>query len=257
MTFHLFGSISSGIATLLAYFTWSNPIFTYREHVIGGLLLLWPATSYTHTVITLVMTNNWIETIVLDVEGKTKKSAQFLKSHKHKTRVCTKHTVSTLMKHLEAVLVLFLFFSFSFLGLQRWCALRAVTTSGFRPNTFSSVCLEIIGPGSTGVYLSRLRSSQTFVTLSSTISRDTHFAWNTLGMPSLPSPHFGKTHSWYLILALPFMSITSLPQFPCLLLCLAAHFYSLSCLHPLCMCELGSELPVHEGKLILFLCTYS
>lgn len=151
----------------------------------------------------------------------------------------------------------FFFFSFSFLGLQRWCALRAVTTSGFRPNTFSSVCLEIIGPGSTGVYLSRLRSSQTFVTLSSTISRDTHFAWNTLGMPSLPSPHFGKTHSWYLILALPFMSITTLPQFPCLLLCLAAHFYSLSCLHPLCMCELGSELPVHEGKLILFLCTYS
>lgn len=79
-------------------------------------------------------------------------------------------------------------FFFFFFGLQRWCALRAVTTSGFGPNTFFSVCLDIIGPGSIGVYLSRLRSSQTFVTLSSTISRDTRFAWNTLGMPSLPSP---------------------------------------------------------------------
>lgn len=150
------------------------------------------------------------------------------------------------VEHLEAVL---------FFGIQCWYALRAVTTSGLGPSTFSSVCLEIIGPGSIGVYLSRLRSSQMFVTLSSTISWDTHFAWNTLGTPRFPP--LGKLHSRYLNLALTLISFTTLPQLTCLPLCLAAHFHSLSCLHPFCMCEFGSELPVHEGKLILFFCTYS
>lgn len=81
---------------------------------------------------------------------------------------------------------------------------------GLGPTHFYSVCLEIIGSGSIGVCLSRLRSSQMVVTLSSTISPDTQFAWNTLGMPPQPSP-LSKTHSRYLNLALTFMSLTTLP----------------------------------------------
>lgn len=134
------------------------------------------------------MTSNWIETIVLDVAPLVAKERQkrvhsfFEKPQAQNKSVHKTHCLHTPWNIWRQCSFFF------FLGLQRWCALRAVTTSGFRPNTFSSVCLEIIGPGSIGVYLSRLRSSQTFVTLSSTISRDTHFAWNTLGMPSLPPP---------------------------------------------------------------------
>lgn len=75
----------------------------------------------------------------------------------------------------------------SFFGIQRSLTLRGAPTSGFGLNAFFSLCLEIIESGSSGVYLSRLRSSQMVVTLSSTISLDTQFAWNTLGMPSQTS----------------------------------------------------------------------
>lgn len=212
----------------------------------------------------LVMTTNPTETIGPDVAPliaieRQKKRTWLSNSHCTTTIVCTKHTYSILTnpilcwkEHLEAALQFFVILvsnAHSPWGLQ--------TPPGFGPDTFFSVCLEIIGSGSIGGHLSRLRSSQMLVTLSSTISPDTQFAWNTLGMPPpQPSPLI-KTHSRYLNPALTFMSLTILPHFPCLLLCLAAHFHSLSCLHPFCMCELGSQLPVHGGKLILFFCTYS
>ena len=191
------------------------------------------------------MTTNQVKTIVPDVaplraKEKTKKRVWQLKSYCTTTIMCPKHTYSIHInsmicwkEHLEATLKMFYCYP-SFTHPK-----RGATTSGFRHNTFFSVCLEIIKSGSIGVYLSRLKSSQMVVVLSSTICPDTQFAWNILGMP----PHLSflsKIHSQYLNLVLTFMSFTALPQFCCLLLCIAAHFYCLSCLHPFCMCEHGS-----------------
>lgn len=134
--------------------------------------------------------------------------------------------------------------------------LWGTTISGFRPNTFFSVCLEIIGSGFIGVYLSRLRSYQMVVTLSSTISPDTQFVWNTLGMP--PIALLSQQNTFTVLKSCSYFHVShNSPRVSLSAALSCSHFHSLSCLHPFCMCELGSQLTVHEGKLILFFCTYS
>lgn len=144
-----------------------------------------------------------------------------------------------------------------FFGIQRSLALGRPTTPGFGPNTFF-LCL----PEDHWIWL-HWSVSVPFEELPNGCHAKQHnqprhsVCVKYIGYATTALPPLSKTHSRYLNLALTFMSLTTLPQFPCLLLCLAAHFHSLSCLHPFCMCELGSLLPVHEGKLILFFCTYS
>lgn len=68
-------------------------------------------------------------------------------------------------------------------------------------------------------------------------------------MPSQPPPQMHTHH----LNPVFFQHVT---QF-CLLLCLAAHSHSPSCLCPFCMCELRSRVPMQEGNLILSSCTCS
>lgn len=75
-------------------------------------------------------------------------------------------------------------------------------------------------------------------------------------MPSQPSRPHKHTHTVFKSSSC-FFSFAAVTQLLCLLLCLAAHSHSLSCLCPFCMCELRSQLPVQEGNLILSFCTCS
>lgn len=102
------------------------------------------------------------------------------------------------------------------------------------------------------LYLSSLRSSQTAVTLSSTINTDTQLArdmWTTC--PRNPSPP-GKHTRARLSPASPTSCLSAPSPF-----CLAAHSHSRSCFCPFCMCAPRPEPAAQEGNLILSFCTCS
>lgn len=118
------------------------------------------------------------------------------------------------------------------------------------PTHFPQSTLETGGPGSPSGFCPLWEAPNLTVTLSRTIIADMQRAWDMCSTcphnPSLQTNTYTayKSRSY-------FFSLPRIPLLLCVLLFLAAHSPSLSCLCPFCMCELRS--PRARGQPYSFL----
>lgn len=124
------------------------------------------------------------------------------------------------------------------------------------PTHFPQSTLETGGPGSPSGFCPLWEAPNLTVTLSRTIIADMQRAWDMCSTcphnPSLQTNTYTayKSRSY-------FFSLPRIPLLLCVLLFLAAHSPSLSCLCPFCMCELRSPRARGQPYSFLFFFTCS